>query len=697
MKGPFRLAVDIGGTFTDAVLVDERSGEMHIDKVLTTPNDPSEAFLGITDRLRRRVGVEPDDLPAIIHATTVATNALIERRGAPTALLVTAGFRDILEIARQVRYELYNLQTEKPPPLVPRQWCLEIVERMDYRGGVLEALDEETVIAAAMQIRALGLKSVAVCFLHSYVNGEHERRAGDIVQEHCPNALVSLSCDVAPEIREYWRASTTVTNAYIRPIVQRYLGSVERKLEAQELAERLRVMQSSGGVMSAAAAEERPIFMLESGPAAGVAAAAFVAGLAGHGEAISFDMGGTTAKVGLIRGGRPSVRTEFEAGSVAGTGVGLARGSGYPILAPVMDLIEIGAGGGSLASIDRGGLLRVGPRSAGVDPGPACYGRGGTEPTVTDANVVLGRLDPDRFLGGAMRLDADAAHQAVEKHCARPLGIDTVEAAMGIVDIADAAMVQAMRLVSVQRGYDPRDFALVSFGGAGPAHANQLARELGIPTVVVPPSPGVSSALGMLATDLRQDYRITRLQRLSSADPGAIEAQFREFEGRAVVELGAEGFPFERIRFARYLEMRYVGQSWRLPVDVMGGAFTRADFLNLEEQFARRHEEQYGYAVEGEPVEIVNIGLSAFGVIPPLTLKAVALAPSAVASARRRVYFRETGGFLDALVWDRAELRAGQIVRGPAIVAEMDSTTVIHPGYAARVGQYGILLIEPAA
>jgi N-methylhydantoinase A len=704
MMANLRLGVDIGGTFTDAVLIDESDGAIRIDKVLTTPVDPSCGFIDVTRRLVQRGRVDPGALPAIIHATTVATNALLERKGADTALLVTEGFRDILEIARQVRYELYNLQTDKPPPLVSRQRCLEIRERMDHRGTVLCPLEANDVVRAAERLKSLQIPSIAVCFLHAYQNPVHEQRAAEIIRTIYPEALISLSSDIAPEIREYWRASTTVTNAYVRPLVQRYVENVERRLADDGLGGKLRIMQSSGGIMSTATAKERPILMLESGPAAGVAAAAFIGGLAGCSDAISFDMGGTTAKVGLIREGTPSVRTEFEAGSATGTGAGLARGSGYPVLAPVMDLVEIGAGGGSLAWIDPGGLLRVGPRSAGADPGPACYGRGGIDPTVTDANLVLGRLDPQRFLGGELVLDVAAAHRAVEMECARPLGIQSVEAAMGIVDITNAAMVQAMRLVSVQRGYDPRDFALIAFGGAGPVHANQLARDLGIPLVVVPPSPGVASALGMLATDLRRDYRVTRLQRLDGVRLSDLDAIFRGFEEHASAALSEEGFPPDRIRFQRYLDLRYVGQSWKLQVSLpdtdLGGrepALTGDILVQLEEQFARQHKQQYGYAVLEEPVEVVNIGLSALGLVPPPALRELPAggeSPDAALDAMHRVYFREKGGFVEAPVYDRYRLQVGNLIEGPAIIAEKDATTVVHPGSRAQVSRFGILLLE---
>ena len=442
----YRLGVDIGGTFTDGVLIDENTGAITIDKVLTTRDDPSRGFLQVAERLATRDGRAPEHLHYIIHATTVATNAILERRGAHAGLLVTEGFRDILEIARQVRHELYNLQTDKPPALIPRQLCLEIPERLDYRGDAVVALDEDAVVLAIAELKRRSVASIAVCLLHAYANPAHEQRIGALIREHYPAAAVSLSSEVAPEIREYWRASTTAVNAYVMPIVRDYLQAIEQKLAARGFGTRVHMMQSNGGIMSTEAAKQHPVSIIESGPASGVTVAAYFATRLGFPSAISFDMGGTTAKAGLVLEGRPIVLPEFEVGSGAGSGAGVARGSGYPILAPV-----IGSGRNRSRwwepGLDRRGRV-VARRTTECRcrPGPACYGRGGDKPTVTDANVVLGRLNPDYFLGRQLQLSHQAAWTAIETHCAKPLGIDVVAAAMGIVDIANAAMMQAMRL-----------------------------------------------------------------------------------------------------------------------------------------------------------------------------------------------------------------------------------------------------------
>jgi N-methylhydantoinase A len=455
-------------------------------------------------------------------------------------------------------------------------------------------IDLNSVVRAVERLASAGIDSIAVCFLHAYRNPTHEQQAAEIIRRVHPRATVSLSSEIAPEIREYWRASTTVVNAYVAPVVARYLGNVEQRLEQAGFVPDVHVMQSNGGVTTAAVAKQRPIALIESGPAAGVRVAAFVAEQMGFQDALSFDMGGTTAKMGLVRDGQPRVLQEFEVGAGSFSGTGLVKGSGYPILTAVVDLVEVGAGGGSLGWIDGGGLLRVGPRSAGAEPGPACYGRGGEEPTITDANLVLGRLNPDYFLGGQLRLDVDAACLGLESRCAEPLGIDRVGAAMGIVDIANATMGQAMRLVTVQRGLDPRAFCMVAFGGAGPAHANALAAALGIPVVLIPPGPGVAAALGMLVSDLRHDYRATHLQPLAGAHATDLSAIFDDFAESANATLAGEGVPAERIRLERYLDMRYIGQSWKLSVPLGPDDLTDdAALMRLKRTFDQLHETTY--------------------------------------------------------------------------------------------------------
>jgi N-methylhydantoinase A len=692
MTATFRLGIDIGGTFTDALLISEGDGRVWGGKVLTTPTDPSVGFVGVIEEVLTRSGASPEDIRSIIHATTVATNAVIERRGANAGLLVTAGFRDILEIARQIRHELYNLQTDKPLPLIPRHRCREVSERLDYRGEVITPLDEQEVRRVLEEWNAEGIDSVAVCLLHSYRNPEHENRIREIAAEVHPRAMLSLSSDIAPEIREYWRASTTVMNAYIGPAVRGYIGGVQDRLEHAAISAPLYLMQSNGGVTSVESARERPVYLIESGPAAGVAVAAHFCKALDARDAIAFDMGGTTAKMGLIRDGRSEISSEFEVGA-GWSGTPMTRGAGYPILGSVVDLVEVGAGGGSIAWIDDGGALKVGPRSAGADPGPACYGRGGSLPTITDANLVLGRLDARFFAGGDIALDEEAAVEAIREHCAAPLGLDVEAAAMGIIDIANATMVQAMRLVSVQRGHDPREFTLVATGGAGPLHANALAQELGIPRIVVPPSPGVASALGMLLSDLRHDTRVTRLQPLEGASLDQLSETYLAMEAESRRAFAADGLAEAAMSFERFMEMRYAGQSWKLRITPP--ALPSADGeAELKRRFDDAHRTAYGYDVPGEAVEIVNIGVTAIGSLPRPRLEHVVGRSDRPARGSREVYFHETDGRAICEVVDRHQLNEGERVLGPAVVEETDSTTIVYPGYVALAAEHGVLVVS---
>ena len=692
----FRLGVDIGGTFTDATLVDESSGRLWNAKVSSTPGDPAQGFLTATRQILARAGLAPESLRYVVHATTVATNAIIEGKVAPTALITTEGFRDILEIARQIRPSLYDTLFEKPQPLVPRDRCFGVPERLDATGAVITPLDEAALPRIAAIIQEAGIESVAVCFLHSYLNPEHERQAGELLRAHAPDVAVSLSSEVAPEIREYFRASTTVINAALRPIVSRYLESIEARLRALGIPSELLVMQSSGGLMTFGDARRRPVFMVESGPAAGVITAAHLGEALGYQNVISFDMGGTTAKVGLVQDGAPRITKDYEVGSVAQPGSGGFRAGGYPIRTPVIDLVEIGAGGGSIAWVDPGGVLRVGPRSAGADPGPACYGQGGAEPTVTDANLVLGRLNPGHLLGGDLKLDGELAHAAIAERIAKPLGLDVVKAAHSIVEIANVAMINALRLVSVQRGHDPRDFALTAFGGAGPLHANRLAHEMNIPVTVIPTSPGTASALGLLVTDITYDYAATLIERVDRLEPGAVADVFADLRRQGAAALTAAGVAPADMAFVQNVDVRYVGQSYELSLPCPTGAEGGLVADDLLDEFHREHHRVYGHSVPGEPVETVNLRLTALGTIvkPPLLEKDAGACPLPEAQrGARRVFFGEAGAFVDCPIYDRYLLSPGTKVAGPAIVEEYDSTTVIHPGYYAAVDQYGTLLL----
>ena len=698
MMGALRIGIDIGGTFTDAALVDGDTGAIHVVKVLTTPEDPAQGFMRALERGLAECQARGGDVAAVVHATTVATNAIIEGKTARVGMLVTRGFRDILEIGRQIRSRLYDVHLQKPAPLVSRRFSLEVTERLDHDGRVLTPLNLDEVRQAARRLRDEGVEAVVVCLLHSYVNPAHERAVAAIVRQELPDAYLSVSSEVCPEFREYLRASTTAVNAAVMPIVSRYVDALESRLHALAAVGPFYVMQSNGGVMTSASAKARPVYMVESGPAAGVIAAGAIAAPYGYRNVLSFDMGGTTAKVGLIQDGQLRLSTEIEVGAQTVTPLGEGRGGGYPVRTPVIDLVEVGAGGGSEAWIDAGGALRVGPRSAGARPGPACYARGGTTPTITDANLVLGRLNPTFFLGGEMALDGDAARRAIAERVATPLALDVVSAAAGIVDIANAHMMGAMRLVSVQRGYDPREFVLVAFGGAGPLHANALARELGIPTVIVPPNPGIASAVGMLMTDVRHEFVTTRRLRLDTLTPVMLDALFAEFVVEGQARLDRDGIAPADRRTLRSVDLRYHGQSFELPITVPSWTLAASDVARLRTDFDAAHERAYGYAAPDDAVELVNVRLAAIGVTPRprrVPLPDGTRDPAAAVKSTREVWFSEIGGWRKTIVLDRTKLSSGNVIAGPAIVEEHDASTLVHPGWEASVDQYGNLLTRP--
>jgi N-methylhydantoinase A len=699
----YRIGVDIGGTFTDGTLVDSTTGQVTTSKVLSTPSDPASGFISAVQKLLDLdQSVAPEAIEHVVHATTVATNAIIEGKTAKTAFVTTEGFRDMLEIARQIRPSLYDLQFEKPAPLVPRQLCFEVPERLNAKGQVVTPLDEKALADVVEQIAETGAEAVAVCLLHSYRNPDHEQRIGKAIAARLPGIIISLSSDVVPEFREYLRASTTVINSAVAPIVSTYLSSISEKLHGMDVTSELLVMQSSGGVYPAEAASKSPVFMVESGPAAGAVAAASLGSALGHPDVISFDMGGTTAKASLIRNGQPSITKDYSVGGAAQAGTGAFGGaSGYPIRTPVVDLVEIGAGGGSIAWVDSGGALRVGPQSAGADPGPVCYGLGGTEPTITDANLVLGRLDPSYFAGGEMSLDLDAARNAIQTQCADPLGLSLEEAAHGIVEIANTAMVNALRLVSVQRGHDPRDFMLVGFGGAGPAHAVRLAEQAGIPRVLIPLGPGTASALGLLVTDVRMEGSATLILRSDEIDLSRVSDEFERLEiaGRKAHQIAASasGDPI----FERAIEMRYWGQSFELSVPAPARpAIDQAWMDELTESFHDAHETAYGFRANDEPVELVNLRLTTIGKIARPQMRKLdnkGTDASSASKGERPVYFADDSdqkGVVQTTVYDRSKLPAGAVFTGPAIIEEPDCTTVIHPQWTVTVDEFGNLGIE---
>ena len=658
------VGVDTGGTFTDFVLL--RDGELRVHKVLSTPADPASAILqGLADL---GVGAE---LTALVHGSTVATNAVLERKGVKTGLITTDGFRDVLEIGRQTRPKLYAIRVEREPTLVPRDLRVEVVERLDELGDVLIPLDDDSIDDAIATLTSAGVESVAVCLLFSFANPEHERRVALAARD--AGFHVSASAEVLPEFREYERTSTVVLNAYVAPIMDRYLGRLEQSLPGEAM---LRIMQSNGGSISAATARHEAARTLLSGPAAGVVGAAYVASAAGFERSISFDMGGTSTDVALIDRGI----TETTDGSIGG----------HPTKLPMIDIHTVGAGGGSIAWFDSGGALRVGPRSAGADPGPAAYGRNGTEPTVTDANVVLGRLIPDAFLGGGMRLDRDAALESV-REIAERLDSTVQEAALGIVRVANANMEAAIRVISVERGHDPRLFTLVAFGGAGPLHACELASALRIPRVLVPSTPGVLSALGMLAADVLKDYVQTVMVAAEQAE-GRVEPVFAELEQRGREDLRREGIAEAQTSIERYLDLRYVGQSYELQVEYEG------DLAAAVAGFHDAHERRFGYSDPNERVQVVNVRLKARGIADRPRIDREAVDPNAAAEpidVRPVTFGSETGAQeLKTPIFDRVKLEPGARISGPAIVTQYDTTTVLPPGWRLSVGATRSLIAE---
>jgi N-methylhydantoinase A len=680
-----RLAADVGGTFTDIAAFDEATGALSLGKTLTTPARLADGIdAGV---VKAGTGVAACRL--FLHGTTVAINTILERTGARCGLLTTAGFRDIYEIGRVNRPESYNLFFRKHVPLIERALRREIRERVDADGRVLLPLDDNEVRAAAAALVADGVEAIAILCLHSYRNPDHERRARDIVAAAHPHLFVTASHELSQEYREFERSSTTAANAYIGPRVRRYLAEMEDHLEAARFAGKLLIVQSTGGLFDVEEAQRACIRMLESGPAAGVVGTSALCGAMGLRNAIAFDMGGTTAKAGVIHGG-----------AVLMTGGTLLGGyaSGLPVQMPMIDIQEVGTGGGSIAEVELGGGLRVGPHSAGAAPGPVCYGLGGSEPTVTDANLLLGRLGADRFLGGEMRLDRDAAARAIDDKVARPLGLSPVAAADGILRIATTKMAHVVRWVTTERGLDAADFALVAYGGAGPLHAVAVARELGISRVVIPLAPGHFSALGMLASDLRRDFVATWFTPLAAASFAEMEEIFAAMEREGRDGVARSGVAPAEVTAARAADMRYVGQEHAVTVAVPTELFAAEDRAGIKRAFDAVHEIRYGFSSPAEPAEIVSLRSAVTGVLQkprPLPIAAGGTEPpTAAITGRRPVFFAEADGYIDTPVIDRAALRAGNRIAGPAVVEEYASTTVLYPGDGLTVDDYGNLVID---
>jgi N-methylhydantoinase A len=687
----WRVGVDIGGTFTDVAVVEEASGRIGVAKVLSTPGDLAEGVLHALQSAMRRYDVVNTEVGLLVHATTVVTNAILEEKGARAALITTRGFRDVLELRRSARANLYDLFQDAPKTLIPRRRRFEISERIGADGKIVTPLAEDEIDGLIAALKSTAVDAVAVSLVFSFLNPMHERQLGARLRAALPDVPVYLSSDVLPEMREFERTSTTAVCAYVGPILASYLVRLEQATRKQKLPP-LYLMGSNGGILEADEAIAIPAMAVESGPAAGVVAAALVARQTGHQNLLSFDMGGTTAKASPIRDGRYATTPEYEVG-VGSSMTRWTSGTGHPVRLPVIDLAEVSAGGGSIAWVDRAGALRVGPQSAGADPGPACYARGGTEPTVTDCNLLLGYLDKQSLLGGDLLIDHAAATAAVDDRLAKHLGVDTRTAAAAVIDIVNHAMAEALKIVSVQRGNDPRDFVLAAFGGAGPLHAAALASELGMAEVICPPIPGAFSALGLTATDLKRDYVQTLFITTDTADPAALEAAFVALEKKGRAMLDRAGIATERRRFERGVDARYERQSYELTIPVPSHPVDQITLQKIAEEFHSRHLHTYGHGNRSEPVKIVNVRVAAIGMIPPLMIRDT---PADVGTdaikSRRQLWFHETGE-VDAAIYDRRRMAMGLDVAGPAVIESLESTILVPPRWQANVTADGFVVL----
>ncbi len=694
IRGRARVASDVGGTFTDNIVYDEATRTITVAKVSTTPDNRALGTIaGLKQALalQRKTGA---DVKYVGHGMTTATNAVIQRQGARTAFITNAGFRDLLLIGRQERPSLYDIRVTRPAPLVAREHCLTVRGRLDAAGREVEPLAMADLEDAALAIESAAIEAVAICFLHSYANPAHERAARNFLEQRLNNVVVCASTDTMAEFREYERASTCVLNAFLMPVMDRYLGSLTALLGDSDhglgIADGtpVMVMEASGGLMTIASARKKPVHTVLSGPAGGVVASAHVAQLAGVAHIITMDIGGTSTDISVIRNGVPAITRE-------------AKLENIPVRLPVIDINAIGAGGGSIAWIDDGGALRVGPLSAEAVPGPACYRRGGTRPTTTDANVVLGRFGPDTRLGGEMTLDADAAHRAVHDAIARPLGLDVVSAAAGILRVTHANIVRGIRVVSIERGHDPRDFALVPFGGAGPMHGTPVAKDLRIPRLLIPPTPGILCALGQLVSDLRHDLIETHIGPHAAFSVAAVHGIITRLREHGTELLAADGVPIDQRRIETRVDARYAGQSYELTLPLADAAHWQA----LPQAFHETHQARFGHHDAASPVEIVNFGVTAVGLIDAPELPQIAQGgeqPVAAAHAGTRRIFYEAddpggaGQWLEAQIYQREGLLAGNVVHGPAVIEEISATTVLYSGDVARVDRYGSMLVEVA-
>ncbi|MGY8935219.1 MAG: hydantoinase/oxoprolinase family protein [Alphaproteobacteria bacterium] len=689
----WRIGVDIGGTFTDVALVNEDNGRIGIAKVSTTPDDFGAGVVQALSIALDDHNVVPESVSLLSHATTVVTNAILENKGARIALVATRGFRDVLELRRSARVDLYDLYQDAPAVLAPRHCRLEVTERLDASGAVVTPLDESDIDPIIEFVKNNDIEAVAVSLLYSFLNDAHERIVGDRLRAALPGVPVFLSSEVLPEIREYERTSTTAVCAYVGPILESYLHRLEEAVSGMGLP-KLYVMGSSGGVFDVAEGLKMPAMAIESGPAAGVIAAQLVGRQLNKPNLISFDMGGTTAKASLIKDGQVETTSEYEVGGGDGNVNRWMNGAGHPIRVPVIDLAEVSAGGGSIAWIDPVGALRVGPKSAGAAPGPVCYDGGGVDPTVTDANLTLGYLDPGALLAGRLAIRADKAEAAITERLAGPLKLDVDATAAAVVSIVNNAMAEALRIVSVERGHDAREFSLVAFGGAGPMHAAELASELGVREIIIPPIPGGFSALGLVATDLKRDYVKTFYAPLTGIDPADINAVYQGMEESARDMLRATDIPESRWVFERAADLRYLRQAYELTVPAPADAVTPETLDALANGFHEKHRQTYGHENRSEIVQMVNLRLTAIGRLEGLDLRQTSATGSGSSmTGSRKVWFKGTSR-IDCAIHDRDKMNAGAEAPGPAVIQAVDTTIVVPPGWTARADDNGYIIME---
>ncbi|WP_409345860.1 hydantoinase/oxoprolinase family protein [Paenibacillus sp. MBLB4367] len=688
----WRVGTDVGGTFTDLVMLDKISGTVLTGKVLTTPDDPSRAIFQGLDWMSEKYGVDLREIETFIHGTTLIANTMIERKGVPTGLITTKGYRDVIEIGNEMRYDIFDLFLTKAETLVPRHLRREVSERIGSGGEVLLPFNPDDVRAAAAIFKEQGISSIAVAFLNSYRNPEHEKLAEQILLEEMLEASISLSSEVAPEIRELERFSTTAANAYVKPLLRSYIAKLESGLAGYGTDAPVNIVMSNGGLTDAESAAAYPILLIESGPAAGVIAAAFHGRMAGEKQIIAFDMGGTTAKMCLVRDGNPSRVYEFEAARMQR----FKKGSGIPLRIPVVEMIEIGAGGGSIAHLDNMHMLKVGPESASSVPGPSCYGLGGEDPVVTDADLVLGYLDPEYFLGGDMKLNKELAIRAITEKIATPLSIGVIEAAAGIHDIVNHNMVSAARIHIAEKGTDPRKFSLVATGGAGPVHAYGIARLLGLGRIICPPATGVASAGGMLVAPPMVELGRSYVNDLDTVDWNYLRSLYAEMRGMSLTGLAKAGVQEEEVSTILTAEMRYAGQGYEITVPFPLELLKSEEVGELRNSFLKEYEATFGHCPQGVALEIINLRLRAFAPEPVERLRFERYAPDAehALKGRRPVYFSELKDFADTAVYDRYRLQPGSELQGPAVIEERESTVVAGPRTTIRVDDHLNLIID---